>query len=89
MPFAAAALRFAFFALLIMPWGTYQSLSVLAFRASYASFRRREFDFLHFRTDTYLHEDALRAQANQLFGLAKVAAADVSASARSARARPL
>ena len=41
-----------------------------------ASFRRREFDFLHFRTDTYLHENALRAQANQLFGLAKVAAAD-------------
>ena len=31
---------------------------------------------MHFRTDTYLHENALRAQANQLFGLAKVAAAD-------------
>jgi len=29
-----------------------------------------------FPTDTYLHENALRAQANQLFGLAKVAAAD-------------
>ena len=31
---------------------------------------------MHFRTDTYLHEAAPRAQANQLFGLAKVAAAD-------------
>ena len=31
---------------------------------------------MHFRTDTYLHENALRAQASQLFGLAKVAAAD-------------
>ena len=31
---------------------------------------------MHFRTDTYLHENALRALANQLFGLAKVAAAD-------------
>ena len=41
-----------------------------------ASFCRREFDLLHFRTGIYLHENALRRQANELFNLANVAAAD-------------